>query len=127
MRPKNQDSPPETESSPAFLHDLLYRIVEEVCWDKDYFYRSFTGHFSAMMAQIYDEGGTAARGSHEVNGIKSGLNARISWKLQHQLDYFGPNELLIDYEIWNETSGARMHRGATVFELGSGCAVEKTE
>jgi hypothetical protein len=111
--------------SPRLLHDLLYRIVEEVCWDKDYLYRSFTGHFSALMTQIYERGATAGRGSYEVNGIKSDVEARISWRLQHRLDYFGPNELLISCEIRRTPSGRPVRTEEMVFDLGTGCAVAK--
>ena len=66
------------------LHDLVYRIVEEVCWDRDYLYRAFTGSFSELMTAIYGRGGTEARGSLVVSGVKSDVEARITWRLQHQ-------------------------------------------
>jgi hypothetical protein len=106
------------------LHDALYRVVEEVCWDADYLYRSFTEHFTGLMSQIYERGGSDAGGSYTITGIKSGLEARIAWHLQHRLDFHGPNRLRLDYEIAGAAPGTGGRGGSIMAELGTGRLVE---
>ncbi len=109
-----------SDALPSCLHDALYRIVEEVCWDSDYLYRSHTEHFCALMNGIYEAGQGASRGEYRFNGIKSGLQALITWRLQHRIDYQGPNQLMLDVTISSETSGTPERRGSLLFELGTG-------
>jgi hypothetical protein len=111
------------ETTPRLLHDILFLIVEEVCWDADYLYRSFTCHFSGLMSQIYDTGGSASGGSYTITGVKSGRIARITWSLQHRLDFHGPNQLRLEYEIADETPGAS-DGGSILAELGTGRVLE---
>lgn len=112
---------------PQFLHDALYQIVDEVCWDADYLYRAFTEHFSGLMAQVYERGGSAAGGSYTITGIKSGLEARIAWSLQHRLDFHGPNRLRLDYEIAGAAPGPAARGGTILAELGTGRVLEKDQ
>jgi hypothetical protein len=112
--------PGEPVRGPRLLHEALYGIVEEVCWDADYLYRAFTEHFSGLMGQIYSRGGSDAGGSYAITGIKSGLGARIEWSLEHRLDFHGPNRLRLDYRIEGGTAGAAVREGSILVELGSG-------
>ena len=105
------------------LHDLVYQIVEEICWDRDYLYRCFTEVFSELMNGIYRQGCSRAGGNLVVNGVKSDVEARISWRLQHQLDYFGPNALKLEFEIRKKPSGLMVRTGDAVFDLATGCDV----
>ena len=114
----------EGNVAPRYLHDSLYRIVEEICWDADYLYRAFTEHFSGLMGQIYARGGSDARGSYTITGIKSGLEARMEWSLQHRLDFHGPNRLCLDYRITGGTEGDAARGGSILAELGSGLVEE---
>jgi hypothetical protein len=124
-RPKGSAENPSGGGNAArLLHDEVYRLVEEVCWDADYLYRSFTEHFAGLMGQIYDRGGSDAGGVYTITGIKSGLEARIAWHLQHRLDFHGPNGLRLDYEIAGTASGAPARRGSLAAELGTGRLVE---
>ena len=107
------------------LHDIVYSVVEEVCWDADYLYRSFTEHFAALMAQIYDKGGSDAAGSYTIPGIKSGREVRLSWRLEHRLDFHGPNCLRLDYRIEGVSPADGGHRGSVTVELGSGRVVDE--
>ena len=118
-------SPPVGQSGPGLLHDELYRLVEEVCWDADYLYRSFTEHFTGLMSQIYDRGGSEGAGVYTITGIKSGLEARIAWHLQHRLDFHGPNSLRLDYEVGGAASGGGARRGSIMAELGTGRLLEE--
>jgi hypothetical protein len=102
------------------LHEVLYGIVEEVCWDADYLYRAFTEHFSGLMGQIYGQGGSHSGGSYTIAGIKSGLEARIEWSLEHRLDFHGPNLLRLDWRIGGGTAGGAARGGSILAELGSG-------
>jgi hypothetical protein len=112
------------QSAPRLLHDALYGMVEEVCWDADYLYRSFTEHFTGLMSQIYDRGGSDGGGVYTITGIKSGREARITWHLQHRLDFHGPNRLRLDYEIAGAAPGSGARGGSIMAELGTGRLVE---
>ncbi len=110
----------EPDGEPACLHDALYRVVEEICWDSDYLYRSYTEHFCALMHGIYDAGKGASRGDYRASGIKSGLEAAITWRLQHRIDYQGPNQLMLEVTIRSETPGTTDRGASLLFELGTG-------
>lgn len=116
---------PAGESAAGLLHDELYRLVEEVCWDADYLYRSFTEHFTGLMGQIYEKGGSEGDGVYTITGIKNSLEARIAWHLEHRLDFQGPNRLRLDYEIAGTPSDAGARQGSIVAELGTGRLVEE--
>jgi hypothetical protein len=105
----------------AILHDWLYRLVDEVCFDREYLYRAFVENFSALLKEIYRLGGTEGRGSYEFPGIKSGRRASLNWALAHRLNYSGPNILSFEYVI--AEGEAEVERGQARFDLSTGVGV----
>ncbi len=110
----------EPDREPSCIHDALYQVVQEICWDSDYLYRSYTEHFCGLMHGIYEAGRAASRGEYRLSGIKSGLEAVVTWRLQHRIDYQGPNQLMVELTVRGESPGARDRSASLLFELGTG-------
>jgi hypothetical protein len=105
----------------ALLHDWLYRLVDEVCFDREYVYFAFVEHFSALLKQIYHLGSTEGRGAYAIPGIKSERRLSLRWSLEHRLNYTGPNLLAFEYAITE--GGAELERGQARFDLSTGAAI----
>jgi hypothetical protein len=106
------------------LHDWLFEVVEEICWDREYLYRSYVETFTALMRSIYEHGPHAARDAIVIPGLKSGIEVALEWRLAHQLDFRGPNTLHVS--AMRRDAGAAGAAGASgaartaVFDLSTG-------
>ena len=77
------------------LHSWLYDAVAETCHDREYLYRAFVEHFIGIFGMIYDSGAITAGGSYTIFGLKGGPDAVVSWHLEHQLSFAGPNVIVL--------------------------------
>jgi len=73
------------------LHDWIYGIVNEVCYDRDYLYACYIRHFTGLMNEITEKGPYEQSGIYTIEGIKSNKKASLSWRLDKRLDWLGLN------------------------------------
>jgi hypothetical protein len=102
------------------LHDWLYQVVAEVCYDRDYLYLAFVRHFSALMGQIVERGRFEDRGTYALPGMKSNRSARLEWRLEHALTWDGPNRLELRCILLDALSGAPIEARSACFDLSTG-------
>jgi hypothetical protein len=110
-------------TAPDMLHDWVYALVQDVCFDREYLYRCFVEHFSALMHEIHAEGRVMGGGEYRIPGIKSGLHAVIRWRLAHQVSYAGPNLVALSAELRRDTGEREGIPEKRAFELSSGAPV----
>ena len=105
------------------LHDWLYDLVGEVCYDREYLYLFFLKHFQALMAEVIEQGRSVASGTYTMPGRKSDRQASLRWRLSRRVDWTAPNVLVIDWEIQDRYTGATRDHGIRSFALSTGEAV----
>jgi hypothetical protein len=108
------------QSAPNTLHDWLYDLVCQVCYDRDYLYLSFVRHFGGLMATVEQAGPTQAAGTYAFAGLKSGLRVDLTWRLARRLDWLRSNWLALDYRIVDAASGEIQATGAGRFDVATG-------
>ena len=81
------------------LHDWIYEIVSEVCYDRDYLYACYVRHFTGLMNEIIEKGPFEKAGAYTIEGIKSNKKAFLCWHLDKRLDWLGPNKVTFCCEI----------------------------
>ena len=108
-----------SDAAESTLHEWLFARVQSVCWDREYLYRGFVEHFGALMGQLYARGGVDGEGQYEIPGIKSGLRTLLSWRLDRQLSFQGPNLLRLRYTVL-DGDGTAVEQGEAAFDLSSG-------
>ncbi len=102
------------------LHDWLFQVVAEVCYDRDYLYLAFIRHFTALMGLIVDRGRFEARGEYSLPGMKSNLSARLEWQLEHQLTWMGPNRLQLRCTLIDMAAGVEIETRSGCFDFSTG-------
>ena len=102
------------------LHDWLYALAEELCYDQDYLYRYFVEHFGGFLGRIYREASRVPEGSYRMPGIKSNRQAELRWLLARQLDFIGPNLLTVRWKLDDSASGLVLGSGQERFDLSTG-------
>lgn len=105
------------------LHGWLYERVQSVCFDRDYLYRCYVEHYCALMREIYAAGSIAGGGHYVIPGLKSGLQAVLSWQVAHRVSFQGPNLLGITAVLRNDNGETEGGTDAAEFELSTGMAV----
>jgi hypothetical protein len=103
------------------LHEWLFALVEELCHDREYLYRSFVENFGGFMTSVYREGCTTPAGEFRIPGIKSGRYSVVRWALDHRVDYSGPNLLSIEATV--SGAGGGTEKKTARFDLSTGEAV----
>jgi hypothetical protein len=102
------------------LHDWFYQVVADVCYDRDYLYLAYIRHFSALMDQIVDRGRFEQSGEYAFPGMKSNLEARLEWQLEHQLSWTGPNGLSLHCKLVDSSSGMEQESRTGRFDFSTG-------
>jgi hypothetical protein len=87
------------------LHDWLFQVVADACYDRDYLYLVFIRLFTALMNQILDRGRFENSGKYSLPGMKSNLSAQLAWQLEHHLSWMGPNWLQLRCTLTDTLSG----------------------
>ncbi len=102
------------------LHDWLYQIVTDVCYDRDYLYLVFIRHFTALMNQIADQGRFESSGKYTIPGMKSNLSAQLEWQLEHQVSWMGPNRLFLRCTLTDTLYDSESETRSECFDLSTG-------
>jgi len=105
------------------LHDWLYNLICDVCYDREYVYASFVRHFSALLKDIFEQGRFSETGKYDVNGMKSDKVAHVKWRLEHQFNLMGLNSVTFECEIENTLTGKKEKLEKAVFELSTGDSI----
>ena len=100
------------------LHDFIYRIIMDICYDREYAYKQYISVFNEICRGIYSFGSTNSSMALHVRGIKSGKCADFTWSLLKRVDYVGHNEVHLTCCISSPDGGAEKLIG--VFELSQG-------
>lgn len=100
------------------LHDWIYEIVEDICYDREYVYPYFVRHFTGLMKEIEEQGSISGEGTYSIPGIKSGVTATLHWQIEHRLNWVGSNVVSIQCEFGLTT--ADLSERAAKFEMTSG-------
>jgi len=77
------------------IHDWIFEIVDDICYDREYTYPSFVHHFCSLMQDIERFGRLSSEGTYSIQGIKSNITAILSWRLEHRLNLVGSNVISI--------------------------------
>jgi D-arabinose 5-phosphate isomerase GutQ len=102
------------------LHEWLYDIVTNICYDRDYAYKAFCEAFNQLSTMMFTNGGTKEKGKIIVYGIKSEYNAKITYCFVHRLNYVGLNEVTVKCEIIDKTKNVIIEEHIKCFELSLG-------
>ncbi len=102
------------------LHDWIYEIVSEVCYDKEYVYASYVRNFTQLMNDILEKGRVSQSGNFEIGGMKSDLSASLHWDLERCANLLGLNVVSIKYRIKSSRTGVVESEGERNFELSTG-------
>lgn len=102
------------------LHEWVFERVSEVCYDREYLYLAFVRHFTAFMADIIRLGKAEECGAYLIPGIKSDLDARLTWQLQRRLDWIGLNLLTVQCQLVDRATGDPQSGSVERFDLSTG-------
>lgn len=102
------------------LHEWLYRLVYEICYDREYVYFCYARHFSELTKHIFEQGRFSESGSYEIPGMKSGKRALLHWQLAHCIDLIRLNTVTIRCTIENSDTGKKESEVSQTFELSCG-------
>lgn len=102
------------------LHDWLFQVVADACYDRDYLYLVFIRLFTALMNQILDRGRFENSGKYSLPGMKSNLSAQLAWQLEHHLSWMGPNWLQLRCTLTDTLSGVESETRSGCFDLSTG-------
>jgi hypothetical protein len=102
------------------LHEWIYELVCDVCYDREYVYASYVRHFGQLMKDILEQGKVCQRGSYEIVGMKSDLKAMLNWDLERCVNLVGLNVVSIRYSIESNRTGKIESQGVRYFELSAG-------
>lgn len=101
------------------IHEWIYDIVCTLSYDRDYIYRSFVDHYATIMNGIFS-GHIKPAGEHDIAGIKGQNDARITWELNHRLQYMGLNTVRFQCEIQEKGTKKVLETHIQEFELSNG-------
>jgi hypothetical protein len=102
------------------LHEWMYELVCEVCYDKEYVYACYMRHFGQLMKDILEQGRTCGSGSYEIIGMKSDLKVMLNWQLERCVNLIGLNVVSISYEVASVRTGKVELHVVRSFELSTG-------
>jgi hypothetical protein len=106
------------------IHDWIYDIVCEICYDHEYIYLSYIRCFNSLIDQIFSSGNTIDEGKCTFSGIKSNYKAEIDWKLHHRVNFVGFNVVIIKCVIEDIISGLIVKEMSKNFEISSGEVID---
>ena len=104
------------------LHEWIYEIVCEICYDKEYLYAVYVRHFAGLMNEIFEQGKIVNRGIYEIPGMKSGLKAKLEWQVEGRTNMMGLNVVSICCTIEDMESSKKTAEYKQAFELSCGDA-----
>jgi len=99
---------------------VIYNVVCEICYDREYIYPCFLEVFGELTSDIYGSGGTVGSGAVKVNGIKSDCMAIFEWSLLRRLDFIRFNELYLTCVIRDKYTEIVKHRTRWAFDISTG-------
>lgn len=102
------------------LHDWIYDIVCEICYDREYLYACYVRHFSALLTEIFEQGRIVDSGTYKIIGIKSNLVANFYWRLESRLNMMRLNVVTIRCAVENVDTGKQQSEYVQSFELSAG-------
>jgi hypothetical protein len=102
------------------LHEWIYSIVEEICYDREYVYAVFIRHFGELTNEMYFKGRIAGSGEHMITGLKSGLVADFHWELKQCVNLIRLNTVQIECTIHSTDTGIIESQQTRSFELSTG-------
>ena len=102
------------------IHEWVYKVVCDVCYDREYVYASFVRHFGFLMQEILEKGRFAESGTYVVPGMKSDLKATFTWQLESCIDLVRLNAVKISCVIESTYMGAAEPEESYWFELSTG-------
>ena len=102
------------------LHDWIYKIVTEVCYDRDYLYACYVRHFTGLMNEIIEKGPSVQAGEYNIGGIKSNKNVRIDWQLERRLDWTGSNIISFSCQFESSESEVKVEKLQSRFDISTG-------
>ena len=103
------------------IHDWIFEIVDEICYDREYVYPSFVRHFCSLMQKIEQTGRLSGEGTYRVPGIKSNITAVLSWQFEHRLNLVGSNVIAVSCEF---EGGDDLPNRIANFEMSTGERIE---
>ncbi|RKY04948.1 MAG: hypothetical protein DRP56_09460 [Planctomycetota bacterium] len=103
------------------MHDWIYKIVIDVCYDRDYLYACFIRHFSRLMNDVLTKGTCSQSGEYEIKGMKSNKDAHINWQLERRIDWMGSNSISFDCKVNSLDSGIETMHGRFDMSTGDSC------
>lgn len=111
---------------PMKLHEWLFTIIDQICIDQDYKYLFFFEHFTKLLSEIIKTGSFVGEGIYLLSGIKTGVTIKMLWKLDHQINWMGPNILTISCQSTSEMVGFDLDEKPMKFDLSTGNRVDDT-
>ena len=102
------------------LHEWIYGLVEEVCYDREYVYASFIRHFGRLTEAIYVNGRSVCEGRYEMIGMKSDRVAEFEWQLDQCVNLIRLNSVRLTCTVRSTVTGAAQLQETRRFEMSTG-------
>jgi hypothetical protein len=102
------------------LHEWLYDLVVNTCYDRDYLYLFYFRQYTGLMNEILEKGKTQGNGHYEFAGLKNDLQVSLDWELEEIIRWSGSNRIILHYKIEDRTQGSILESGHKIFNLTTG-------
>ena len=102
------------------LHELVYDVIREICYDSEYIYMSYISAFSGLAGKIYAKGAACGSGGITIAGIKSDYNAVFDWELTRPIGFTARDCAILGAGIVNKYTGAVVSNKRFILNIPSG-------
>jgi len=109
------------------LHEFIYHVVSEICYDKDYLYLLFYRNYSTLMDEIFELGKAAESGTVIFEGNKSNINAHITWLLSGRVNFMGCSPIRLDCVYMSKSTMEKTGFETACFDLSTGEVIHGVE
>ena len=109
------------------LHDLIYDVICEICYDYEYIYMSYVSVFNEITGKIYAKSIACESGFVEAAGIKSDYTAVFIWELIRRIGFTASDAAKFDIIIKNKYTGKNISHKKYILNISSGEITEYTK
>ena len=109
------------------LHELIYDVICEICYDREYLYLSYISAFNELTGKIYAKNRLCESGDFSAAGIKSDYSAVFRWGLIRRIEFMPYDEAKLSVSIINKYTGGNILYKKYILSISSGTVAEDTD
>lgn len=102
------------------LHELIYDVICDICYDREYLYLSYISAFNELAGKIYAGGASCGIGDIEFAGIKSDYNAVFHWELIRRVEFMPYDGANLSVSIINKYTGVSISLKRYILTVSTG-------